>query len=41
MLLGTLKAQDYFKFLILVFVILGGILASFQVTGLMQLFPIK
>ena len=41
MLLGTLKAQDYFKFLILIFVILGGILASFQVTGLMQLFPIK
>ena len=41
MLLGTLKAQDYFKFLILVFVILGAVLASFQVTGLMQLFPIK
>jgi hypothetical protein len=41
MLLGTLKAQDYFKFLILVFVIAGAVLASFQATGLMQLFPIK
>lgn len=41
MLLGTLKAQDYFKFLILVFVIAGAVLASFQVTGLMQLFPLK
>jgi len=41
MLLGTLKAQDYFKFLILVLVIVGAILATFQVTGLMQLFPLK
>lgn len=41
MLLGTLKAQDYFKFLILVFVIAGALLATFQVTGLMQLFPLK
>ena len=41
MLLGTLKAQDYFKFLILVFVIAGAILGSFQITGLMQLFPLK
>jgi hypothetical protein len=41
MLLGTLKAQDYFKFLILVFVIVGAVLASFQLTGLMQLFPLK
>jgi hypothetical protein len=41
MLLGTLKAQDYFKFLILVFVIAGALLATFQLTGLMQLFPLK
>lgn len=41
MLLGTLKAQDYFKFLILVFVIIGALLATFQLTGFMQLFPIK
>ena len=41
MLLGTLKAQDYFKFLILVFIIAGAVLASFQMTGLMQFFPLK
>ena len=41
MLLGTLKAQDYFKFLILVFIIAGTVLASFQMTGLMQFFPLK
>lgn len=41
MLLGTLKGQDYFKFLILVFVIAGALLATFQITGLMQLFPLK
>ncbi|MCB5246536.1 MAG: hypothetical protein LHW57_00740 [Candidatus Cloacimonetes bacterium] len=41
MLLGTLKAQDYFKFLILVLIITGTILASLQLTGLMQLFPLK
>ncbi|MDD3142611.1 MAG: hypothetical protein PHG32_00260 [Candidatus Cloacimonetes bacterium] len=41
MLLGTLKAQDYFKFLILILVIIGALLATFQVTGLMQMFPLK
>lgn len=41
MLLGTLKAQDYFKLLLLVFIITGAALASFQLTGLMQLFPLK
>ncbi|MDP2174217.1 MAG: hypothetical protein Q8M98_09305 [Candidatus Cloacimonadaceae bacterium] len=41
MLLGTLKAQDYFKFLILSCVIVGAILATFQVTQFMQLFPLK
>ncbi len=41
MLLGTLKAQDYFKFLILLLVIVGALLATFQVTGLMELFPLK
>ncbi|OQB88380.1 MAG: hypothetical protein BWX83_01332 [Candidatus Cloacimonetes bacterium ADurb.Bin117] len=41
MLLGTLKAQDYFKFLILVFVIVGALTATFQLTGIMQAFPLK
>ncbi|MDZ4182326.1 MAG: DUF6754 domain-containing protein [Candidatus Cloacimonadaceae bacterium] len=41
MLLGTLKAQDYFKFLILSCVIVGAILATFEVTQFMQLFPLK
>jgi len=41
MLLGTLKAQDYFKFLIFFFLILGTALASFQATGILNIFPIK
>ena len=41
MLLGTLKAQDYFKFVILSVVIVGAILATFQVTGLTLLLPLK
>ena len=41
MLLGTLKAQDYYKFLILVFIFVGSILATFQVTGVTLLFPTK
>jgi hypothetical protein len=41
MLLGTLKAQDYFKFVILSVVIVGAILASFQITGLTLLLPLK
>ncbi|HQF81815.1 MAG TPA: hypothetical protein PK707_03050 [Candidatus Syntrophosphaera thermopropionivorans] len=41
MLLGTLKAQDYFKFVILIFIIAGALLGTFQLTGLMQIFPVK
>jgi len=41
MQLGTLKAQDYYKFLIFAFVIAGAILSSFQLTGLSELFPFK
>lgn len=41
MQLGTLKAQDYYKFLIFAFVIAGAVLASFQLTGLSELFPLK
>jgi hypothetical protein len=41
MLLGTLKAQDYFKFFILSIVIVGAILSSFGITGLTTLLPEK
>jgi hypothetical protein len=41
MLLGTLKAQDYFKFLIVVLIAVGAILSSFQAMGLMNIFPTK
>jgi hypothetical protein len=41
MLLGTLKAQDYYKFLILSCVIIGAVLSTFQVTGFIQIFPLK
>ncbi|MGC9361915.1 MAG: DUF6754 domain-containing protein, partial [Candidatus Syntrophosphaera sp.] len=41
MLLGTLKGQDYFKLMIVVIVFIGAILASFQITGLTELFPLK
>ncbi|HCX59218.1 MAG TPA: hypothetical protein DG355_00980, partial [Candidatus Cloacimonas sp.] len=41
MLLGTLKAQDYFKFFILSIVIVGAILSSFEITGLTTLLPEK
>ncbi len=41
MLLGTLKAQDYYKFLILSFIIVGAILSSFQVMEIIQVFPVK
>jgi len=41
MLLGTLKAQDYFKFVILTVVIIGAVLSSFQITGLTLLLPEK
>lgn len=41
MLLGTLKAQDYFKFIILSVIFVGAILASFQLTFLLNLLPLK
>lgn len=41
MLLGTLKAQDYFKFFIFSIVIVGAILSSFEITGLTTLLPEK
>lgn len=41
MLLGTLKAQDYYKFLILSCIIVGAILSSFQLTGFIRVFPLK
>ncbi len=41
MMLGTLKAQDYFKFLILFFVVLGTLLSSFKITFLINAFPDK
>ncbi|MCB5266961.1 MAG: hypothetical protein LHW46_02485 [Candidatus Cloacimonetes bacterium] len=41
MLLGNLKAQDYFKFVITSIVLVGAILASFEITGLTLLLPEK
>lgn len=41
MQLGTLKAQDYFKFLILSFIIIGTFLSTIQVMRLIQIFPEK
>ncbi|HPT72526.1 MAG TPA: hypothetical protein PLE74_09635, partial [Candidatus Cloacimonadota bacterium] len=41
LMLGTLKAQDYFKFLILFFVILGTILSTSNLTFLINVFPEK
>ncbi len=41
MMLGTLKAQDYFKFLILFFVILGTVLTTSHITFLINVFPEK
>lgn len=41
MLLGTLKAQDYFKFFILSVVIVGAVLSSFELTGFIKLLPAK
>ena len=37
--LGTLKAQDYAKFLILTFLILGTIFSSLKITEIIDLFP--
>ncbi len=41
MLLGTLKAQDYYKFLILTFIIIGAALSSLQLTSYIEIFPVK
>ncbi len=41
MLLGTLKAQDYYKFLILSCIFIGSILSTFQVMEFIQIFPVK
>jgi hypothetical protein len=41
MLLGTLKAQDYYKFLILICIVIGSVLSTFQLTGFIQVFPVK
>ncbi len=41
MQLGTLKGQDYYKFLILSFILLGTALASFHITAVTRLFPTK
>lgn len=41
MILGTLKAQDYFKFIVLFFIILGTILSSMKITVLLDIFPQK
>lgn len=41
MLLGTLKAQDYFKFFIVTVMVLGAVLSTFQITGLNDLLPLK
>jgi len=41
MQLGTLKAQDYFKFFILSVMILGTVFSTFQFTGLNDLLPLK
>jgi hypothetical protein len=41
MLLGTLKAQDYYKFLILSCIIVGAVLSTFQLTSFIRIFPMK
>jgi hypothetical protein len=41
MLLGTLKAQDYYKFLIVTCIFVGSILSTFQVMEFIQVFPLK
>jgi len=40
-IMGTLKAQDYFKFIIVFFVILGTILTTLHINGLIYTFPIE
>ena len=39
MILGTLKSQDYTKLIILLFIIIGSLLSTFNLTGLVKLFP--
>ena len=41
LMLGTLKAQDYLKLLIIIFVVLGTALSSFHLTFLINAFPDK
>ena len=41
LMLGTLKAQDYVKLLIIIFVVLGTALSSFHLTFLINAFPDK
>ena len=41
LMLGTLKAQDYVKLLILIFIITGTVLSSFHLTFLINAFPEK
>ncbi len=41
LMLGTLKAQDFAKFFILLFLVIGTLLSSFQVTSIIKLFPNK
>jgi len=41
LILGTLKAQDYFKFLMIISVILGTILSTIHLTFFMKWFPAK
>jgi hypothetical protein len=41
MLLGTLKAQDYFKIIIVFLVVVGSLLSSLQVMTLLNILPTK
>jgi len=41
MQLGTLKAQDWFKLAIVVFVLVGSVLSTLQITYLNDIFPLK
>ena len=39
--LGTLKAADYYKFLILLFLVFGTLLGTFQITEIIDMFPTR
>ncbi len=41
LMLGTLKAQDYTKLLIIIFIVVGAILSSVHFTALINIFPEK